>query len=70
MAQAVVLAAGEHEEGDLGDPDDAVDDAKARARSPKASGTQSETISRAAIAPNIDQAHGALLGSMTLVSHE
>ncbi len=42
--------------------------AKVRPRWPKASGTQSETISSAAIAPNMTSRTAPSSGSMTLVS--
>ena len=44
--------------------------AKARARLPKASGTQSETSSNAAIAPNMTSRTAPSSGSITLVSQE
>ena len=71
VAQRVVLGAGEHEEGDVGAAHHAVDQGEGEAPgSPNASGTQSETSSSAAIAPNMTSRTAPSSGSITLVSQE
>ena len=64
-----LVPARDHEEPDVGDPDDAVAHASANASSPNASGTQSAATRNAVIAAKIAIRTAPSSGSTTLVSH-